>query len=89
MTQIRNDHERICNEIQLKYKERMANLRTQMDRKRKTLIYGIEARKNQKIKECSQKHEQKYADIKAYYSDITSTNLDIIKFLKEELTTSK
>lgn len=28
-------------------------------------------------------------DIKDYYQEITSTNLDIIKFLKEELATSK
>jgi len=35
------------------------------------------------------KHEKKYHEIKEYYQEITSTNLDIIKFLKEELTTSK
>jgi hypothetical protein len=35
MTSIRNDHERICNEIQFKYKTKMGNLRTAMERKRK------------------------------------------------------
>jgi len=35
MTGIRNDHERICNEIQLKYKTKMGNLRTAMEKKRK------------------------------------------------------
>jgi hypothetical protein len=34
-------------------------------------------------------HEKKYSDIKDYYFEITSTNLDIIKFLKEDLSVSK
>lgn len=60
-----------------------------MEKKRKALIQKIETRKNAKIKECTVKHEKKYAEIKDYYQEITSTNLDIIKFLKEELATSK
>ena len=67
----------------------MVNLRTEMERKRKKRIQMIETRKNAKIKECTLKHEKKYAEIKEYYQDITSTNLDIIKFLKEELQTSQ
>ena len=88
MSSVRNDHERICNEIQLKYKEKMKDLRAQMEKKRKREIQKIEVRKNAKIKECTIKHEQKYAEIKDYYGDITSTNLDIIKFLKEDLSSS-
>jgi hypothetical protein len=45
--------------------------------------------KNARIKECTLKHEKKYQDIKDYYFEITSTNLDIIKFLKEDLNVSK
>jgi len=67
MTQMRNDHERLCNEIQLKYKERMVNLRTEMEKRRKKRIQMIETRKNAKIKECTLKHEKKYAEIKEYY----------------------
>lgn len=60
MTQIRNEHERLCNEIQIRYKEKMVNLRTQMEKQRKKLIKKIEDRKNAKIKECTVKHEKKY-----------------------------
>lgn len=67
----------------------MVNLRTQMEKKRKAKISNIERHKNATIKECTLKHEKKYGEIKDYYQEITSTNLDIIKFLKEELTTSK
>lgn len=88
MSAVRSDHERICNEIQLKYKEKMKDLRAQMEKRRKREIQKIEVRKNAKIKECTVKHEQKYQEIKDYYGDITSTNLDIIKFLKDDLTTA-
>lgn len=33
----------------------------------------------------TKKHEQKYADIKEYYSEITNTNMDIIKQLKDDM----
>ena len=35
------------------------------------------------------KHTQKYNDIKSYYQDITNTNFDIIKQLKDELSDAK
>lgn len=89
MTAIRSDHERICNEIQLKYKNLMNNLRIRMEKERKARIKKIEDQKTAKIKEVIAKHDKKYTDIKDYYFEITSTNLDIIKFLKEELNTSK
>jgi hypothetical protein len=30
-------------------------------------------------------HTKKYSDIKAYYTEITATNLDLIKQLKNEI----
>lgn len=56
-----------------------------MEKKRKAEIARIEAKKNYAIKELTSKHSKKYADIKEYYSEITNTNLDIIKQLKDDL----
>jgi hypothetical protein len=67
----------------------MNNLRTRMELRRKKTIAKIESQKTNKIKEVIAKHDRKYKEIKDYYSEITSTNMDIIKFLKEELATSK
>ena len=67
----------------------MGTLRQKMEKKRKDKIKDIEDAKNKTIKECPLHHEKKYQDIKDYYFEITSTNLDIIKFLKEDLTVSK
>jgi len=60
-----------------------------MEKRRKDKIKEIEDAKNKTIKACTERHEKKYMDIKEYYFEITSTNLDIIKFLKEDLLVSK
>jgi len=88
-TQMRNEFERIANEISLKFKHKMLLLREDMEQKRKDLILQIETRKNLAIKNLTAKHQKKYDDIKNYYSEITSTNLDIIKQLKDELSDAK
>jgi len=84
-TQMRSEFERIGNEISTKFKHKMLLLREDMEKKRKAAIQMIETKKNLAIRELTAKHARKYADIKAYYQEITNTNLDIIKQLKDEL----
>jgi hypothetical protein len=86
---MRSEFERIGNEISTKFKHKMLLLREEMDKRRKDEILRIEVKKNIAIKELTGKHEQKYKDIKAYYSEITNTNLDIIKQLKDELSDAR
>ena len=88
-TKMRSEFERIGNEISTKFKHKMLLLREEMDKRRKDEILRIEVKKNIAIKELTGKHEQKYKDIKAYYSEITNTNLDIIKQLKDELSDAR
>lgn len=88
-TQMRSEFERLANEISLKFKHKMLLLREEMERKRKMMILQIETKKNAAIKELTSKHAKKYADIKNYYQEITNTNLDIIKQLKDELSDAK
>lgn len=57
----------------------MLLLRNDKERKRKQEIERIEGRKNEAIRALVKKHENKYLDIKDYYSEITNTNMDIIK----------
>ena len=60
-----------------------------MEEKRKRIITFIENKKNQAIKDLTEGHARKYIKIKQYYQEITNTNLDIIKQLKEELAEAK
>ena len=49
------------------------------EKKRKAEIERIESKKNKAIYELTKNHEEKYANIKDYYNEITSTNMDIIQ----------
>jgi len=84
-TDIRKEYERISYEIQVRFKHKMLLLRQDKEKRRKLEIERIEGKKNEAIRALTKKHEQKYADIKEYYSEITNTNMDIIKQLKDDL----
>ncbi len=60
-------------------------LRSDMEKRRKHAINMIESKKNVAIHELTSKHSQKYEAIKNYYAEITNTNLDIIRQLKDDL----
>ena len=62
----------------------MAMLRNEMDGKRKEEIKAIQETKDAHIDQLTKSHAKKYDDIKHYYGDITNTNLDIIKQLKDD-----
>lgn len=85
LTQARHDYERIANDIKRKYDEKMKKLRNEMEEARANIISRLETKKDQKIQQIVREHTKKYTDIKNYYSDITATNLDLIKQLKNEI----
>lgn len=78
-TAIRQEHERIANEIKMKYTHKMLLLRKDMEDKRKALISQIEEKKKKAIEDLIKKHKNNYDRIKTYYNEITNTNMDIIK----------
>jgi len=63
----------------------MQKVRNEMENYRKNLIKQLEDKKDDKIKKLTTEHTKKYSDIKAYYTEITATNLDLIKQLKNEI----
>ena len=63
----------------------MTKLRNEMEEQRLNIINKLEAKKDNKIQAIVKEHQKKYQDIKYYYSDITATNLDLIKQLKNEI----
>src|SRR5947209_5070522 len=79
------DFERRANDVKRKYDLKMQKLRTEMEDARAHLIKQIEDKKDAAIKDLTLKHQKKYAEIKSYYSDITATNLDLIKQLKGQI----
>ena len=63
----------------------MQKVRNEMENYRKNLTKQLEDKKDDKIKKLTTQHTKKYSDIKAYYTEITATNLDLIRQLKNEI----
>jgi hypothetical protein len=85
ITKLRQEFERQVRELQLKYEKKMKTLREDMELRRKAEVHEIEERKNEHINELMNKHAKAFSEIKAYYNDITTNNLDLIRTLKEEV----
>lgn len=82
-------YERQMKEMQAKYERKIKNLREEMELKRKMEIDDIEKRKTEHVKELMQQHDRAFQEIKDYYNDITSNNLENIKSLKETVNQMK
>merc|ERR1712087_19276 len=63
---------------------RMKTIRDEMERTRRKQVQTIEEAKNDHIKRVMQKNQKDFLEIKVYYQEITTANLDSIKRLKEE-----
>eukprot|EP00921_Rhytidocystis_pertsovi_P013708 GHVQ01022264.1.p1 GENE.GHVQ01022264.1~~GHVQ01022264.1.p1 ORF type:complete len:467 (-),score=84.18 GHVQ01022264.1:1436-2836(-) len=82
--ELRQQFERDGKDLQQLYKLKMHNLREKMEAQRKANIAKIEEAKNQHVAKVQRQNLNSFQSIKHYYGGITSSNLDIIKRLKEE-----
>lgn len=89
VTTLRLEFEAKVKELNIKFETRMRNVRTELEAQRKQEIQRIEDRKNAHIASLMHAHEKAFAEIKNYYNDITHSNLDLIKSLKEEVAEMK
>ncbi|VVC43215.1 Growth arrest-specific protein 8 [Cinara cedri] len=74
-----------CQAIEGKYQKRMEDLRNRMDLKNKVEVAETEARKNKRIAEIIEDHNNAFNNLKEHYNDITVNNLTLIGSLKEKL----
>ncbi|XP_026813533.1 dynein regulatory complex subunit 4-like [Rhopalosiphum maidis] len=74
-----------CQVIEGKYQKRMEDLRNRMDLKNKVEVAETEARKNKRIAEIIEDHNNAFNNLKEHYNDITVNNLTLIGSLKEKL----
>jgi predicted metallo-beta-lactamase superfamily hydrolase len=68
-----------------KYDLKMHKLRAEIEDMRAQLMKNLEDKKDARIAQLTKEHSKKYTEIKNYYSDITATNLDLIKGLKNDI----
>merc|ERR1711935_299159 len=82
--ELRQEHDRKARDMQQKYELRMKGIRDEMEKQRRKQIQKIEEAKNAQIQKVMGKNTKDFAEIKIYYNEITASNLDLIKRLKEE-----
>ena len=68
----------------MKYDKKIKTLREDMETKRKEDIAVIERRKDEHVEALRELHDKAFSDIKDYYNEITSSNLEKIKTYKED-----
>jgi len=89
VTLLMQQFERNMKEMQMKYEKRIKNLREDMEVRRKAEIDDIERRKTDHVQKLMAEHDKAFQDIREYYNDITSNNLELIKNLKEQVSNMK
>eukprot|EP01138_Halocafeteria_seosinensis_P000034 gb/GECG01000034.1/.p1 GENE.gb/GECG01000034.1/~~gb/GECG01000034.1/.p1 ORF type:complete len:526 (+),score=119.49 gb/GECG01000034.1/:1-1578(+) len=85
ITQLRLEFERESRELCSQYEDKMTVTRKELFDKREASVRRIEQRKSKHIEQLIKAHEKAFQDIKNYYNEITHSNLDMIKSLKEEV----
>lgn len=82
--ELRQEYDRKARDMQAKYELRMKTIRDDMEKLRRKQIQKIEESKNAQIQKVMAKNQKDFLEIKVYYTEITTSNLDSIKRLKEE-----
>mmetsp|Transcript_6335 Transcript_6335/g.14525 ORF Transcript_6335/g.14525 Transcript_6335/m.14525 type:complete len:461 (-) Transcript_6335:88-1470(-) len=82
--ELRQEFDRRARDMQQKYELRMKVIREDMEKQQRKQIQRIEEAKNSHIQRVMAKNSKDFLEIKVYYSEITTSNLDLIKRLKEE-----
>lgn len=84
-TLIQSEFEKQARDLKNKFDLKIHKIRQEMEEYSARRISQLEEEKDEKIKELTVFHNNKYRDIKNYYSDITTTNLTKIRDLKGEI----
>jgi hypothetical protein len=68
---------------------RLAKLDLDLELQRRVEVHEVEERKNQHINDLIKNHKKAFGQMKAYYNDITSGNLQLIKSLQKQISELK
>jgi len=77
------------NDLRDRCENRLSQLKTDLELRRKAHIHEITERKNLHINDLMKNHEKAYSQMKKYYNDTTNDNLRLIKELKDEVSEMK
>jgi len=83
---LRLEFERDTRELAALYEgDKMARAREELDAEREAAARAVDRRKARQVAALLAAHEKAFADMKLYFNEITHSNLDLVKALKEEV----
>ncbi len=89
LTSLRQEYERMANEISKHYQYKMKLLRTEMEDKRKRMIDELEAQKEDLIKDIVDKNRDELEKLKRFFTDVSNNSVDLLKSMKQSLKESQ
>jgi growth arrest-specific protein 8 len=85
LVKLRQQFEDGMGELKLRCEERLRLLQVDLELRRRVEVHEVEERKNQHINDLVKNHIKAFTQMKAYYNDITRTNLNMIKKLQNQV----
>lgn len=85
LVKLRQQFEDGMNELRSRCDGRLRLLESDLELRRRVEVHEVEERKNQHINDLIKNHMKAFTQMKAYYNDITRTNLNMIKKLQNQV----
>lgn len=96
VSEIRQQHEKQIIKLRQQFEDglvelvsrcetRLNTLENDLELRRRVEVHEVEERKNQHINDLVKNHKKAFGQMKAYYNDITSGNLRLIKLLQKQV----
>lgn len=82
---LRDQYEQQLWSMQRDFEQKLRNALQESEVRRKAEVLEVETNKNSQIDELILQHERNFQKMKTYYTGIITSNLDLIKSLKDEL----
>ncbi|TNJ29115.1 Dynein regulatory complex [Giardia muris] len=82
---VRQQYEQQLWAMQKDFELKLRSILQESETRRKAEVMEVETNKNTQIDELVLQHEKNFQKMKTYYTGITTSNLDLIKSLKDEL----
>ncbi|MES1909562.1 MAG: hypothetical protein MHM6MM_002279 [Cercozoa sp. M6MM] len=68
-----------------RHAERCADLRAACDEQRREIVLQVETEKQHRVRDLLDSHKRSLLDMKHYFTDVTHSNLELIKSLKNDV----
>jgi T-lymphocyte triggering factor len=85
----RQNYEQQLRDATTRYEQKLTLLRDELDLRRRVEVHEVEEKKSEHLNALIRQHEEQYAELKDYYNQITTNNLELIRSLKEEIGSMK